>query len=442
MKNQTISASAISRVCLLLAAVLAISMASCTSENEPTVLELEQSLELKYRNPVTRSSQEAIEIANNALRQFDEETRSRSITEDRYVDLSSGVKVICAPNGRNVAKSDTLIYVVNFANDKGYALVSAPRIKEGLLALTSSGHYDPEEQVLDPNPGFSMWLNNAMAYVAEKDNPNFLGGDILPPVRDTTLKPIQQKEWNDTIVNTIIGPQIKNAWGQGIINVLNLQTHPEGFLFSNGLCGCGPLAIAQICLYYEYPKMVEYWGNFYNLDWSKIKTHRLRHDNENSCYKDDLTHSMIAWLCYSIGQKANATPGQYVTSTNANDLVNALKLMLPHKSISKTWTMINNTEVLPGPGQIMLMYGHINDGKKEDGHAWVCDGGHTIEYIHYFATRESNSDVWEIQSKSTQTTKYSHFNWGWYGLDDGWFYQFQVPTSLGIAYKFHYVMVK
>lgn len=433
------------------------------------------------RNPLMRSPEEAIDIAQRAWEDFyDDENSSASRSGRRCViDYGRPVEVIKGAKSRGGSGQDTLLYVVNFADDAGFAVIAAPRHVDELLAVTSQGHYYPESQPdQEKVPGFEMWMENARAYAAisfprdssimiDPDRPkidtNIVVGPfepIDPPggggggtiVRDTTKRPdpndpgrLQQKEWEDTTLKCIFDRQLPGSWGQGGA-VGDLYNAPESYYFSNGLCGCVTVAIAQICAYYKEPSRVYLIrpgvGQLYSLDWDKMVKHRVYHENEFnhvewSCKYEDVetSHIMIAKFCKAIADRSDATLKDDATGISKKKALESLKSLLS-RNISSDWIAYTSYDY-PGRGQLFLMRG---DGDK-GGHEWVCDGTRYVEYIHYFATRPNSSSQWQIQSSEPGKSIMLHYNWGWYGLDNGWFNQ-KVISAGGHTFKnFEYVRI-
>lgn len=274
---------------------------------------------------------------------------------------------------------------------------------------------------------------------------------IIPPVtRDTTkIEPglLQHKEWEDTTYKSIIAPQIRNSWGQGASGIHDLDWYPEGYLFSNGFCGCGPLAVAQACLYFGEPTQVKVYGEYHDLDWSIIKKHKAWfgniEDGSSYCSYYDKTqiHNMVAWLCRFIADEAEAEEdGSNGTSTFPDNLLNAIKKIFPNRVISSKWNSLNNTDIMVGKGDIMIVRGRNNADK---GHVWVNDGSKWFEIDHYYATRENSHQPWTIQTKTHVVRKFNHFNWGWDGLYNGWYnHSIAYLGSNGTYTNYQYILIK
>ena len=69
-------------------------------------------------------------------------------------------------------------------------------------------------------------------------------------------------------------------------------------------------------------------------------------------------------------------------------------------------------------GKPMLIRGDNN----LEGHAWVVDGYDTATYQYVTYAHPYGSSIWWIDSTGDTFTRYLyHFNWGWYGVCNGYF---------------------
>lgn len=478
MRRTTISNLRQFLLALLLPAVaVATGLHSCNDEG-PGIPAEENGSAKSSGNPLMRSPEEAIDIAQRAYEDFygdaTPSSRGRSV-----IDCSRPVEVVRGVRSRG-GSSDTLLYIVNFVDDQGFAVIAAPRAADELLAVTSQGHYYPES---DPEagsvPGFDLWMEAAGDYAASiqfpslgdsiklpKDTFVIVKGDtLLPPVNpgggtsiifDSTkiVNPdepglLQQKEWNDTTFRLVINHQLPGTWGQGKGVSQNLECYPEAYYFWNGHCGCATVAIAQICAFYQEPSRVYLIrpgvGQLYTLDWSRMRLHQAYEGFKEvgNCNNEeiDASHIMIAKFCKAIADRSDADVSQGSTGISPKKALETLKSLLS-KNISADW-MSYTTEEYPRGGQLFLMRGSVYNSNTNmySGHEWVCDGTRYFKFDHYFATRRNNKEEWQIQSKTSGQTLFVHYNWGWYGRDNGWFNQAVISLDELTFYKFEYVKI-
>ena len=143
----------------------AMGLASCSNE-DALVPENNVSTEVttSQLSIETRSYDEALAIAKNAISMLEDgDAATRSGEASRTIDLANGVKTY----RQNVTRADgsvsndPLLYVFNFNDNKGFAVVSAKRSTGGLLALVEKGSYDPNSKWNDNSSAIeSMKLDN------------------------------------------------------------------------------------------------------------------------------------------------------------------------------------------------------------------------------------------------------------------------------------------
>ena len=114
-----------------------------------------------------RSYSEALEIAQNAISILDDNNQLTRSSSNRRVDLNEKPITICADNRFSTRSSenignDTLMYVFNYTDNNGFAVVSADKGTEGLIAVIESGHYDPSDTT---DTGFRSYMIAAKYYI-------------------------------------------------------------------------------------------------------------------------------------------------------------------------------------------------------------------------------------------------------------------------------------
>ena len=108
-----------------------------------------------------RSKEEAISLLMKEIKQFDNFQTTRSYK--RQIDKQS-IKGIPASQGtRSEDKCiDTLMYIVNFTEDNGYAVVPGDKRCHHLLAITDYGHYEFDDST---NPGLMVTTTDTFIVV-------------------------------------------------------------------------------------------------------------------------------------------------------------------------------------------------------------------------------------------------------------------------------------
>lgn len=427
-----------------------LSFMSC--DNEPVAAKNETSRN-SGANEKLRSIEEAIDIANTSASLFFGSETSRG-----YSPRKAGeVKVIRGKWSRST-DSDTLLYIVNYEDSAGFAVIAANRSIEPLFAVTESGFYDGTETGCD---GFDMYMDLALEFVRVDtliprvpghggDKPVTPGGGNT---RDTTGlitvypggegggntpqpnpggTPYQTRETDQVtwIVNQ--QPKITNRWSQEDVEEHYWGDY-WGIYCKNKTVGCGPLAAAMVMSYYERP--TQFSGSYYeeyrngqsqgmkvqefSVDWSLIKRHNVRKDLYNmcGCYDGTTTHNMIARLGRHIGFIARANYKFGNPNTTGVTMDNLRNAMI-HYGFNCEKTADYKGEKLENIGTGVAI---IGGDDYSEGHACVLDGVKRYRTVHTVYYREKDSDPWKVMSRNSSLLHFNHFNWGWGYAYVGWF---------------------
>ena len=380
-----------------------------------------------------RSIEEAIEIAVNAAQTCD---RSRSRAAGRTA-TAAGVKVITDAKSRG-GESDSLLYVVNFDDDKGFVLVPVPRTDKEVLAIVDEGVYDPA--VGTDNPGFNLYLDAANNYIRhQRDNggisPQF---EITPAIIYKTVIVTIAEYGNFHRLGEL-------AWGQRV---------PYNKYTPNGYTGCAPTAMAMIIagigssktrLEYTFP---EKDTPFENVEWINLIYHKRNSSSSldvgHICYSPDreASHNSIARLMRQIGVVAGSvyyTDGSG-TGTYPWTYESTLKFFLPDRAVTSLTDYKSDqvTKILDWGFLLMRANSH------EGGHAWVAEGYHFLKTDKMVMEYNPDNKTWRVVTHDIKVMSVTYFNWGWNGLYNG-FYEgsvfepydgnsFYDPQYVGVSY--------
>lgn len=368
---------------------------SCTESNE----NLPNQQELPETVSIHRSYSEALKIAQNSILLLDGNSKTRSISETRKIDLEKTKIIKANPTTRSLMQNnDTLIYVFNFENNKGFALVSASNKTEGLLAVTEEGHFIPNEK--SQIDGLNMFIEKAKTYVSKS---------IIPPIEPIdTMISIRAV---DVDVDSIVGPYVSVKWG---------QDEPEGIFFNNKIAGCTNIAMAQIMSYFNYPSNIHLSYNnsgYLALNWPAMKSHHDKSHTVRQC-NDEATHNMIGKLCRELGHlnksQAREKSTETITGTVAIPTLNKLGFN------TKDWKSYNTSYVKNQLNEhhLIMMTGQLHN--SNEGHTWVIDGYRVIGKRLY-TYKKIGKGPWFVDEVIDQTSYYNHINWGFYGMNNGYF---------------------
>lgn len=369
-----------------------------------------------------RSYEEALAIAQASIPMLENSSSlTRSVGTHRKIDLNDR-KVFKldaeAKTRTNSNINDTLIYVFNFEDNAGFALVSASKNTNGLLAITEQGYCDPDTP--SEIEGFEMFKTMAKDYVL----------NASAPLR-TPSGPIVETKDSITYSFSTVGPYVTVRWG---------QSHPEGEYCSNGICGCTNTAMAQIMSYYNYPSSIDltYSGadvSTQNLDWTSMKAHSTGHTLSNCGTQD--THKAIGRFLRQLGKMNHST---YYTNPPSTSTSSTTYVKPTFETLGYTCGNWADYLSLIVRNQLNNAHLYVVIGRrlKEDnttvGHCWMLDGYKTITITIQKMARTATSGWFFTGEVITENNYYLHFNWGWYGNCSGYFAEGVYDTSQALIY--------
>jgi len=339
-------------------------------------------------NSQTVSEKLALKVAKNFYAERQEKILKKQNTEVLFVKADKTRQ----GNFKN-------LYVFNTINKKGFIIVSANRKAYPILAYSLVNNF-PEQ---DMPPEVKAWLTD---YELQIDKIQSLKSSV-------SLKTSQawDKYSNDNFqlntatlkeaILTDVPPLLSTTWNQGrYYNALCPECNSGG---SGGhvWAGCVATAMAQLMKYWDYPTngqgehtythsvYGEQSANFQNTvyDWANMP-------DALSSYNDH-----VATLLYHCGVSVNMNysptgSGAY-SSTARSSLIQYFKyssnalLTSKYKYTDENWKRLLRAELDAGRPIFYAGYG-------SSGHAFNCD--------------------------AYQGTEHFHFNWGWGGAYNGYFY--------------------
>ena len=398
--------------------ILAMMVAACSSEEPMPVTDNSA----QQQGSVKVTIEEAIKIANQAAEAFDAKS-ARGVS--RRASSAAMVDVLGAKNGRS-GGIDTLLYMVNYDNKQGYAIVSASRACETLLGIVDEGEFNALEAA--ENPSYSYYLANAQNYVASTLGGGIsIGGDPITPgfIEETRF------------VHEDYPAKVTVKWG---------QRYPEGYFCPNKISGCAQTAMAQIMSYLKLPTSIsltypERDVDVQVLDWEDMTKHTqsvnttavsLINSHNSSCAATEASHMAIARLCRELGYRNNATYGTSSTSAMRYNARRTFMQLVPEREFSELITLGTDYSALFEAIKTSVGYIRGNDVNGAGGHGWVIDGGRRIgKTVTVSGPGTIGIDGKEHPYVRDYTTYYYHFNWGWNGLDNGYFEMGVFDTSKG-----------
>lgn len=392
-------------VVVIFVACLAI---SCVTENT-----LPQNLKMHVEADSTIPVEQAIESLNGFLIRHNQETKAMGIGVSDVVVVSS--QNITRSNGESLPAIDSLLYLVNFENDSGYAILSADeRIGAPIIAVTETGSIDAQAFNLNnrdlgtgtstddfslglpignPDPsdtsiGGSQIVNDMIVEFVNGrvgDGYNYVGDDDdTPPA--------------STVNSYLVDPMLTTIWGQR--SPYNLKCP-----FENGVqcpAGCVAIALGQVIAHFEADRTdvsKEYdWQVIKSVgkmeDWQAIKNGVKSYSNAQTDEVSTFIRDIGDMCCMDYDDGSSTSLPWKIDNCLQNFGFKESDLYWFYDSESIIESLWDSNPV-------------IISGARTDctgGHTWVIDG-----YDYTINTDDDNNILF-------------HCNWGWGGMCNGFYF--------------------
>ncbi|MDE6806115.1 MAG: C10 family peptidase, partial [Muribaculaceae bacterium] len=215
--------------------ILAIMTAACAeSEWEPAS---QTDVSTSPHSENNRTLEEALAYADDWFAQMDEPTRS----EGRRVE---SVEYVSSASRTRSGDADTLMYLVNYEDNAGFALLGRPATSKAIYAISEEGSLDMSDTVYNKPLAMFMASARADANTTMFTTINSTRGLTIPtnPIKLETRIIRQRKPMLDSIGK--IGKWSQTYPYNQACPIINKNV---------GYTGCGPLAVGMLMAYYRYP---------------------------------------------------------------------------------------------------------------------------------------------------------------------------------------------
>lgn len=293
-----------------------------------------------------------------------------------------------------------IIHVFNY-QDGGFILVSADKRAAPILGYSFESQLD----INNIAPATEAWINSYALQIEEIIKNNYESCERI----DEMWYDIEHNKFKyfsakgvDKLMNT--------RWNQNYPYNYHCPQHPAG-PGGRVLAGCVATAMAQIMKFYDYPERGRsshqyFWGQWLEVDFESTE---YRWD-EMTPVINSLSRDAIAELIFHCGVSVNMN---YDYNGSGSSIMNSFYAMrhffryrsgMEHVEMHTfelpEWQFVLRHDLDRGKP---ILYRGVSD--QGDGHAYVVDG--------------------------YQNEVFFHFNWGWGGYADGFFYLDEVnPQTL------------
>ena len=374
-------------------------------------------------------------------------------------------------SGNDYNGLDTLIYIVNFDNQEGFAVLSADdRISSMIIAVTEKGELHPDDFLATQNMqedslihytdtlGIERTLNRYNAeeddyYVARRDSSDMIpeliwdyidgersgrgGSDYNPGENEGggdsggsnsgSNQPgsngdgsgngwASQSVW---VTRQNVPMMLQTLWNQES-EAYNYNKYCPRIFGGKGVVGCIPVAVAQVMAYHGYPQGLSSGNTI--IDYDTIKTvhpygYDIGCDNPSDNAKD-----MLAKFLRKVGKACNAIyVGHEFTFSLSKWARRALEGYGYRNVENKWWYKKSDIINMLNSGNPVIMSAV---SKVFNGHGWVIDGYRYQERV----VPESGS--------VTGNRTLLHCNWGWDGTANGYYaYKIFNPKLGALEYE-------
>lgn len=294
--------------------------------------------------------------------------------------------------GGESARADSLLYLVNFEGDDGFALISAnKRASIPFYALSDEGNLNLADTLEN------RALATRMRAIYESASDSWVVDTVTWNVNPNPII-VPSPEENKLLqrVSPLLHYNVR-SWNQR--PPFNKYCFaPNG---NNAMVGCTAVAVAMITSFYEWP--IEYKGNI--IDWTAIKS---------KYYANDSLYKFLSQL----GSSENIDV-QYGESSSGGSVSNVSRTFTNLGYNKNTgWTNYNPRvalSLLAGGNPLLVTGVSVEDASKGivgSSHMWAIDG-----FVTYEHSPKSNPS-------SKSINNYIHIVWGWEAKGNGYFYDF------------------
>lgn len=345
-----------------------------------------------------RTKEEVLAIAENFFTQVQLRsgtTKSSSQRKVKSVDIvhdlnfNTNFKSLRSTSGQynNNLLTDSLLYLVNYEDNNGFALIGADTRLDDIYAISEKGSFQFADSI--EIPALSAMFEIMRYNISESLKPK---ANITKAAVTTSTTVI--KDW--TTMDYNITPRLDVQWGQGApFNRYCFTTDGR-----QAVAGCVAIALAQCMLYCEYPKSY----NGYTFNWNEIKKVK------NRDYSSLTGADQLARLINCIGILVNMDYGVSSSEAYSERIFDAMTAMgYPSQLGFEDRFYYAPIAAYLDNGNII--YARATTDDRSGGHAWVIDGCMDQERVTY---------------NSYDGTMYSyrylaHCRFGWNGTADGYY---------------------
>lgn len=331
----------------------------------------------------------------------------------------------------NADPTSPKIYVINFDNDAGFAILADDRrIGNNIFAYSENGNLD----ATTINPGVSLFLDDANSYLAASiggiipkdgwpDNlPTYTPNMNTIPTNwgsDIIVSGYPKYEWSYYFAPTIssqLSPLIKIRWNQ--YEPFNLECP-----IKNGVrtvAGCVAIAVVQIMAYHKQPTIIHHNEKYYFIDW----------DLAIKGGESNIITSNLPKLIRDFGNRVNMQYNTQAEGGSGAYSADVPELLAGHYGYSECiYQDYNENKILNELSQNRPVYMKGQSSRNGSGHAWILEGFKCVKTKYYGVTDyydplTARQYAQRVDAEEHKNDCYLYCNWGWSNNSDGYYLAF------------------
>jgi hypothetical protein len=298
-----------------------------------------------------------------------------------------------------------LFYIYNINQTEGYVIVTADDNIQPILGYSESSYFDANDIPIN----MAKWLENYKKEIEYIINTQAPANDEI----ETKWRTLKNGTYASSSRMIFVNPLLTTTWSQ--------SPYYNSLCPGGSVTGCVATAMAQVMKYWNHPAQGSGFHSYNENDYGTLSASfgGTTYNWSNMPNAVNSNNTAVATLMYHCGVSVdmnyspqvsgawvanvynpnNAATSEYALETYFN-YSTALQGVLRSSYSEANWINLMKTEL--NAGRPILHAGFGTGG----GHAFVCDGFDNNDYFH--------------------------FNWGWGGNSDGYFWNNALnPGSLG-----------
>ena len=294
------------------------------------------------------------------------------------------------------------VYYVFNINDKGFVIISADDICYPVIGFSFESSYSPSDQA----DGFAYWMNERKKEIAHNIENNITPDDnTIALWQHLNNKDFDRLPNNPKSIQDVL-PLCTSLWDQGFPYNEDVPTDSTCGSFGDHVTtGCVATAMSQIMYYWRWPNTGvgshtdtyhNYGALYANFGATTYDWNGMTDQPSTECLPlaTIMSHAGIS-VDMHYNSDGQCSSGAYESSV-PNALINYFRYSSSAADVKViNYSTANWNTLLQGDLNIGEIINYSGQG-PQGGHSWVCDG--------------------------YQATDYYHFNWGWSGSDNGYYY--------------------